>query len=82
MILSLNLFNDLLIADTPLLPQSGIKPTKLVELYKKWWPFVPSQFRDEICPRPSDEVIASAENNRSKKARKRTAKKRRGRGLS
>jgi hypothetical protein len=52
-----------------------------VEL-KKWWPFIPSQFRDEICPRPSDEVIASVKSDRNKKARDRTAKKRRGRELS
>jgi hypothetical protein len=52
-------YNDLLIADAPLLPWPGIKPIKYVELYKKWRPFVPHQFREEICPRPSDEVIAS-----------------------
>jgi hypothetical protein len=71
-----NRYNDLLIAEAPLLPRPGIKPIKQVELYKKWRPFVPHQFREEICPRPSDEVIASVKNDRNNKARERTAKKR------
>ena len=77
-----NRFSILQTIVAPVLPSPGIKPIKQVELYKKWWPFIPSQFRDEICPRPSDEVIASVKNDRNKKARDRTAKKRRGRELS
>jgi hypothetical protein len=59
-----------------ILPRPGIKPIKQVELYKKWRPFVPAQFRDEICPRPSDEVLNSVKNDRNSKARARTARRR------
>ncbi len=39
------------------LQQPGIKPIKQVELYKNWRPFEHSEYRDEICPKTSDEVI-------------------------
>jgi hypothetical protein len=77
-----NRFSILQTIVAPVLPRPGIKPIKQVELYKKWRPFIPSQFRDEIYPRPSDEVIASVKNDRNKKAREGTAKKRRSRGSS
>ncbi len=59
----------------------GIKPIKQVELYKKWWPFVPHQSCDQICPRPTDEVLEEVRNEKNSKARDRTARKKRaGRG--
>ena len=36
----------------------GMKPIKEVELYKKWRKHVPEEYQDEICPKPSDEVLA------------------------
>jgi hypothetical protein len=52
-----NRFSILQTIVAPVLPSPGIKPIKQVELYKKWRPFIPSQFCDEICPRPSDESL-------------------------
>jgi hypothetical protein len=36
----------------------GPHPIEQVELYKKFRPFVPFQYWDETCPRPSDGVIS------------------------
>ena len=47
---------------------TGLKPIKQVELYKKWRPLLPEEFRDTMCPRPSDEVInLIKERNREKR---------------
>lgn len=35
----------------------GIPPIKQVELYTKWGPLVRQEFRDSICPRPSEETM-------------------------
>ena len=59
------------------LQRPGIKPIKQVELYKNWRPFIPREYRDEICPKPSDEVINEVQNERNAKSRARAAKKRR-----
>jgi hypothetical protein len=54
----------------------GMKPTKQVELYTKWHKFVPAEFQDEICPRPTQEVLANVQESRKKKNRERNAQKR------
>ena len=47
---------------------AGLKPIKQVELYSKWRPLLPEEFRDIMCPRPSDEVInLIKERNREKR---------------
>ena len=44
-----------------------LKPIKQVELWKKWAPLIPKEFRADTCPKPSDEVINSIkERNREK----------------
>ena len=45
----------------------GLKPIKQCELYEKWGPLVPQQFRDDICPRPSDSIIATVKQARNEK---------------
>ena len=35
----------------------GLQEIKMVELWKKWGKFVPLEFREELCPKPSDDVI-------------------------
>jgi hypothetical protein len=62
--LHVNRFMHLQAASLAVLPCPGIKPIKQVELYKKWQPFVPSMFHDEICPRPSDEVLEAVRNEK------------------
>ena len=50
----------------------GLKPIKQVELYTKWRPVVPEEFRDHICPKPPDHVL---ELVKKQKAEKQKAKK-------
>ena len=50
----------------------GVKPIKQVELYTKWRPVVPEEFRDHICPKPPDHVL---ELVKKQKAEKQKAKK-------
>jgi hypothetical protein len=45
----------------------GLRPIKQVELYKKFRPFVPLEFWEDTCPRPSDEVLAQVKDESSKK---------------
>jgi hypothetical protein len=35
----------------------GLRPIKQVELYKKFRPFVPREFWEETCPKPSEAVL-------------------------
>jgi hypothetical protein len=58
------------------IPAPGIKPIKQVELYMKWRKFVPDSFQDEICPKPSTEVINQVTSDRKQKNRERASKKR------
>jgi len=52
--------------------QPELKPIKQVELYTKWRPVVPEEFRDHICPKPPDHVL---ELVKKQKAEKQKAKK-------
>jgi chromatin remodeling complex protein RSC6 len=45
----------------------GLRPIKQVELYKKFCPYVPRQYWDETCPKPSDEVLESVRKERADK---------------
>ena len=54
---------------------TGLKPIKQVELYKKWRPLLPEEFRDSTCPRPSDEVINSIKERNREKSKLRTKQK-------
>ena len=50
----------------------GLREIKQVDLYEKWGPLVPAQFRDEIFPKPSDKIIKSVKEER--KAKRNTKK--------
>jgi len=54
----------------------GLKEIKQVELWSKFRKFVPPEFQDEICPRPSDEVLENIKKNRSQKTNARNVRKR------
>ncbi len=56
-----------------LLRVPGIKPIKQVGLWKKWGKFIPHHERQELCPKPSDEVIQFVASERTAK---RSSKKR------
>ncbi len=58
------------------LPTPGLKEIKQVEMYAKIQKFVPHEYRDEICPRPTDEVFANIKKQRSEKAKARSEKAR------
>jgi len=59
------------LADAP-----GIKPIKLVEMYTKWREFIPPMYQDDLCPKPSDEIIESVKKKRNQKSREYQKKKR------
>jgi hypothetical protein len=61
---------------TPI-PAPGLKEIKQVEMYSKLRKFVPEEFRDEICPRPSQQVIDNIKKTRSEKAKARNIRRRR-----
>jgi hypothetical protein len=50
----------------------GLRPIKKVELYIKFRPFVPRQFWDETCPKPSDEVLMQVKDKTAKKRKHKT----------
>ena len=45
----------------------GLRDIKQVDLYEKWGPLVPAQFRDEFFPNPSDNIIKSIKEERKAK---------------
>ncbi len=55
----------------------GLWGIKQVELYSKWRKFVPAEFSDDICPKPSDKVLARVAQTKGDKSRERAAAKRR-----
>ena len=59
------------------IPAPGLREIKQVELYAKFRKFVPREFQDEICPRPSDEVLENIKQSRSQKTKARNVRKRR-----
>ena len=54
---------------------TGLKPIKQVELWKKWAPLLPEEFREATCPKPSDEVINSIKERNREKSKLRTKQK-------
>eukprot|EP00957_Ditylum_brightwellii_P122563 9346462-Ditylum_brightwellii.AAC.1 len=50
------------------IPKPGLLDTKKVELYTKWRPLLPLQFRDITCPHPGNAVLNKIKNKRNKKA--------------
>jgi hypothetical protein len=58
------------------LMEPGLPEIKQVELWVKWRKFIPSQFRDEICPRPNEKIIARIKEEKNDKLKvKNLAKK-------
>ena len=39
------------------LPQKGLSEEKQVELWEKIRPYCPIAFRDDLCPKPQDDLI-------------------------
>ena len=54
---------------------TGLKPIKQVELWKKWAPLIPEEFRADTCPKPSDDVINSIKERNREKSKIRTKQK-------
>ena len=57
------------------LKPTPLKPIKQVELWKKWAPLLPQEFRDITCPKPSDEVINSIKERNRETSKIRTKQK-------
>jgi hypothetical protein len=60
-----------------LTPAPGLKEIKPVELYSKFWRFVPDEFKDIIFAKPSDEILDNRRQARSDKTRIRNNTKKR-----
>jgi hypothetical protein len=54
----------------------GLSELKQVDLYLKYRPFIPPEHQDEICPRPSDEVMEKIKKERNEKQRGKASDKR------
>jgi hypothetical protein len=52
-----------------LLEAPGIPPIKRCELYNKYRALVPQPFRDEICPKPPQEVLDNQKKIKNEKVR-------------
>ncbi len=57
------------------LTPTALKPIKQVELWKKWGPLIPEEFRADTCPKPSDEIIESIKKRNREKSKLRTMQK-------
>ena len=53
----------------------GLKPIKQVELYKNWRPLVPDEYKDAICPKPSDAILEVVKKERAEKKKKKIVQK-------
>jgi hypothetical protein len=54
----------------------GLRDIKQVELWKKYRPLVPEEFRDELCPMPPKEILDGEKNRKNMKSKlMRVAKK-------
>jgi hypothetical protein len=47
-----------------------LREIKQVELYMKYRPLIPQMYRDELCPKPSDQVIENISKQKSQKGKK------------
>jgi hypothetical protein len=56
-----------------MLPRPGLRAIKQVELYEKYRPYVPDEFKDETCPEPPPEVMEK--HKKDKKEREQTRKR-------
>jgi hypothetical protein len=56
-----------------ILKLSGMRPIKQVELYKKFHPFVPREFWEETCPKPSEAVLTQVKNEMEAKRKVKAA---------
>ena len=53
--------------------QPGLSEIKQVELYSKWRPLLPEQYQDEMCPKPSDNVLENVKKDRAKKRKEKSS---------
>ena len=51
------------------IPECGIPDIKKVELYTKYRPLVPEEFRDTICPFPGDDILQKIKKERNDRVR-------------
>jgi hypothetical protein len=56
-----------------ILKPPGMRPIKQVELYKKFRPFVPREFWEETCPKPSEAVLTQVRNETAAKRKVKAA---------
>ena len=69
-------FNKMKSTTMEIIGPPGIPGIKQVELYEKFRPLLPQQFRNVTCPFPGDEIMEKVRGTRNVKSRQRTDKKR------
>jgi hypothetical protein len=57
------------------IPFKGIPEFKQVQLYRNYRKFIPPAFQDEICPKPSDEVLKRQKDDQKRRADEKKEKK-------
>ena len=70
--------NDIVTFKRIVIPKVGLKDVKAVELYKKFYPLIPSEFKQDflkMSPPPSVDIMDKVKAERNKKAREKTQKK-------
>ena len=50
-----------------LLKKPELADIKIVQFFTKWRKFIPPQYWDELCPKPSDELMERVKNKASAK---------------
>ena len=58
-----------------ILPRPGLRGIKQMELFTNYRKLVPEEFRDELCPKPSDEVMMKHKKDRKDKQKQKQALK-------
>ena len=53
--------------DINTIPSPGINPYKQFELYKNYRPYLPQEFQDVTCPKPSDEIFSLIKKEKDSK---------------
>jgi hypothetical protein len=56
-----------------ILKPPGLRPIKQVELYKNFRPFVPREFWEENCPKPSEAVLIQVKDRMAAKRKVKAA---------
>ena len=64
-----------MLSELKTLPAPGLRVVKNAELYNKWRPLLPPQFRDITCSHPGDDVLKRVKEQQKQKKKGALVKK-------